>query len=122
MAYEAGTRPGNDDILQQPDVYDDGGLRFRGPDGHMDAHTVAVTEADARGVDQTEKLVEALPQTADLGWNQDAGDMRPSLTDGMSNEDYWVLVRRFDNVRNMHEHTYGTQIIQLTCVGSKSSL
>ncbi|KAK8097410.1 hypothetical protein PG984_016549 [Apiospora sp. TS-2023a] len=96
MGYEAGIRPGNDDIRQQSDPYDDG-LRFRGPDGHMEAHMVPVTEADARGVDQTEKLVEALPQTADLGWNKDAEDMRPSLTDGMSNEDYWVLVRRFDN-------------------------
>ncbi|KAK8054879.1 hypothetical protein PG993_000106 [Apiospora rasikravindrae] len=96
MAYEVGTRPDVDEIVHQTNAYNDG-LSFRGPKGHMDAHVVAVSDADVRGVDQTEKHVEALPQTADLGWNKDADDMPESLLDGMSNEDYWILVRRFDN-------------------------
>ncbi|KAK7941541.1 uncharacterized protein PG986_013928, partial [Apiospora aurea] len=88
--------PDADDVLHQTDNYNDG-LSFRGPKNHLNARIVAISDADVRGVHQTEKHVEALPQTADLGWNKDAEDMPNSLMEGMSNDDYWVLVRRFDN-------------------------
>ncbi|KAK6863580.1 hypothetical protein PG995_000108 [Apiospora arundinis] len=96
MAHEAEDRPDVDSVLKGTDAYDDG-ANIRIPEKRIDARKVAVSDADVRGIDQTEKHVEILPQTADLGWNNDADDMPRSLMEGMSNDDYWVLVRRFDN-------------------------
>lgn len=97
MAHEAEDRPDVDSVLKGTDAYDDG-ANIRIPEKRIDARKVAVSDADVRGIDQTEKHVKILPQTADLGWNNDADDMPRSLMEGMSNDDYWVLVRRFDNV------------------------
>ena len=71
-----------------------------GPDIHTgilqqltESHALAVTEPDEKGAAQ----VEHDNDVVDLGWDEDPENIA-SLVGGMSNEDIWLLVRRFNKV------------------------
>jgi hypothetical protein len=53
-----------------------------------------MTELDEKGGAQVHHDEDML----DLGWNEDSSHIAQPLIAGMSNEDLWLLVRRFNKV------------------------
>lgn len=41
------------------------------------------------------------PDVKDIGWNKDMGHLPPTIVNGLSNEDLFLLVRRFNKVRGI---------------------
>lgn len=72
------------------------------PEGPTDSHVLSQVEQDEKGLIQ--KAGET-PEITDFGWNNLTDHDEP-LIHGLSNEDLWILIRRFDKVslcdRNVH--------------------
>lgn len=60
-----------------------------------ESHALATAEQDEKGMAQLDHDQDVL----DLGWNEKIEDIPGPLVGGMSNEDLWILVRRFNKVR-----------------------
>jgi hypothetical protein len=60
------------------------------------SHELAMAEPEEKGAAQIEHEAEVI----DLGWNENPKDISNPLVGGLSNEDLWVLVRRFNKVRS----------------------
>jgi uncharacterized protein DUF3292 len=58
------------------------------------SHALAMVEPEEKGAAQVEHDEEVV----DLGWNEDPKHIARPLVGGMSNEDLWIFVRRFNKV------------------------
>lgn len=58
------------------------------------SHALAVADHDEKGHAQESHESEV----KDLGWNEDEEHIPSPLVGGMSNDDLWVLIRRFNKV------------------------
>lgn len=74
------------------------------PDGHpvlesdanVVAHTVELPPDEDLSADARLDLKD--PDTRDIGWNKDMGHLPPTIVHGLSNEDLFLLIRRFNKV------------------------
>jgi hypothetical protein len=79
------------------------------------AKTVHPAEAGAAQVQHEQEVV-------DLGWNEPKEHVAQPLVGGLSNEDLWLLVRRFNKVRSYLGWTSRTQLnMDSKCTMSKRS-
>lgn len=60
-----------------------------------ESHALAMQDHEEKGAAQIEHDKEVV----NLGWNEPAQAVSNPLVGGLSNEDLWVLVRRFNKVR-----------------------
>jgi len=60
-----------------------------------ESHALAMQDHEEKGAAQIEHDAEVV----NLGWNEPAQAVENPLVGGLSNEDLWVLVRRFNKVR-----------------------
>ncbi|OOQ82934.1 hypothetical protein PEBR_36955 [Penicillium brasilianum] len=70
----------------------DGAEKPQIPEGPTDSHVLAQVEQEDKG------LIQKAGETADItdvGWNDPADQAEPLIA-GLSNEDLWMLIRRFD--------------------------
>jgi hypothetical protein len=65
------------------------------PEGPTDSHVLSQVEQDDKGLSQ--KAGETTEIT-DLGWNERHDFIAEPLVAGISNDDLWMLIRRFDKV------------------------
>ena len=63
-----------------------------------ESHALAAADHDEKGVAQ---LDHAEVEVKDLGWNEDPKKVPKPLVGGLSNEELWLLVRRFNKVKNL---------------------
>lgn len=64
-----------------------------------DSHALAVANHDEKGhAQQQPKQRDQETEVKDLGWNESKEKIPSPLVGGISNEDLWVLVRRFNKV------------------------
>ena len=63
------------------------------------SHALAATSdsQEEKGVAQRDRRQH--PEVEDLGWNERKEEIVSPLVRGLSNEDLWLLVRRFNKVR-----------------------
>lgn len=69
-------------------------------DAPTESHALALEAAKA--ADPAEAGVAQIPhdeEVVDLGWNEPKEHVARPLVGGLSNEDLWLLVRRFNKVR-----------------------
>ncbi|KAJ5818536.1 hypothetical protein N7474_004127 [Penicillium riverlandense] len=62
------------------------------PRGPTESHVLAQIEQDEKGLAQKDDTTE----TTDIGWGQSGDQIEESLVAGLSNEDLWMLIRRFN--------------------------
>ena len=73
-------------------------------DAPTESHALAIEAAKA--VDPTEAgaaQVAHEEEVVDLGWNEPKEHIARPLVGGLSNEDLWLLVRRFNKVSGLEE-------------------
>ncbi|KAJ5960386.1 uncharacterized protein N7479_007536 [Penicillium vulpinum] len=61
--------------------------------GPTDSHVLAQVEQDEKGLSQK---AGDTPEITNLGWDESPDFIEDSLVAGLSNEDLWMLIRRFD--------------------------
>jgi hypothetical protein len=77
------------------------------------SHTLAAEARDEKGLAQ-QGNGHAKQHVRDLGWNEKKEDIAAPLVGGMSNEELWLLVRRFNKAgsfRRPHEETVQLQTL-----------
>lgn len=62
-----------------------------------DSHALAEADHDVKGAAQ---LNHSETEVKDLGWNEHPNDVPTPLVGGLPNEELWMLVRRFNKVRD----------------------
>ena len=63
--------------------------------GPTDSHVLSKVDQDDKGLAQKAGQTDTV---TDLGWNQHADELDEQLVSGISNEDLWMLIRRFNKV------------------------
>ncbi|KAJ5723438.1 hypothetical protein N7488_001473 [Penicillium malachiteum] len=63
------------------------------PEGPTDSHVLSQIEHDEKGLSQQ---TDSTSEVTDLGWNKPSEHFDGALVAGLSNEDLWMLLRRFD--------------------------
>jgi hypothetical protein len=66
------------------------------PEGPTDSHILSQIEPDEKGASQ---LGGDSTEITDLGWAKPVEHIEERLIAGLSNENLWMLIRRFDKVR-----------------------
>jgi len=69
--------------------------KLRSMENVTDSHVLAQADHDEKGAAQMEHFE---TEVKDLGWNQDPRHIPQPLVGGLSNEEVWLLVRRFNKV------------------------
>lgn len=67
-----------------------------------ESHALAMAEPDEKGAAQEDHDQEVV----DLGWNEDPKNIQNPMIGGVRNEDFWVLVRRFNKVCRFSREQY----------------
>jgi hypothetical protein len=65
------------------------------PEGPTDSHVLSQVDQDEKGLAQ--KAGETA-ETTNVGWGESPDAIVEPLVAGLSNEDLWMLIRRFDKV------------------------
>lgn len=65
------------------------------PQGPTDSHVLSQVEQDEKGLSQQ---AGDTAEVTDIGWSKPAHHIEEPLIAGLSNEDLWMLIRRFDTV------------------------
>lgn len=63
------------------------------PEGPTESHVLAQVEQDEKGLTQQAGDIAGV---TDIGWTTPVDHIEESLVAGISNEDLWMLLRRFD--------------------------
>lgn len=69
------------------------------PEGPTDSHVLSQVEPEEKGLAHQAGHTD---EVTDLGWNASAEHIEGPLIAGLSNEDLWMLIRRFDKVHSIH--------------------
>lgn len=64
-------------------------------EGPTDSHVLSQVEQEEKGLSQQAGNVAGI---TDLGWSQPSKHFEEPIIGGLSNEDLWMLIRRFDKV------------------------
>jgi hypothetical protein len=67
------------------------------PEGPTDSHVLSQVEQDEKGLAQKAGDTEGI---TNIGWGVSPNVIEEPLVAGLSNEDLWMLIRRFDKVRS----------------------
>ena len=73
----------------------DGDVGEQLPEGPTDSHVLSQVEQEEKGLSQKAGVTSSI---TDIGWNQNEVYSDEPLVAGLSNEDLWMLIRRFDKV------------------------
>lgn len=76
-------------------------------EGPTDSHVLSQVEQDEKGLSQQAGNT---AEITDLGWSQPAEHFEEAIVGGLSNEDLWMLIRRFDKVINGRKGSYLKQL------------
>jgi hypothetical protein len=68
------------------------------PKGPTDSHVLSQVDQDEKGLSQ--KAGE-IAEITNIGWGESPDAIEEPLVAGLSNEDLWMLIRRFDKVCNL---------------------
>jgi hypothetical protein len=68
------------------------------PEGPTDSHVLSQVEQDEKGLAQKAGATEEI---TNVGWGVSPNVIEEPLVAGLSNEDLWMLIRRFDKVRSL---------------------
>ena len=68
-------------------------VEFRQKDNQTASHELANADPDKKGAAQLEH---GDAEVRDLGWNEEARSAPEPLVGGLSNEELWILIRRFN--------------------------
>jgi hypothetical protein len=82
-------------------------------DAPSESHALALE--GAKGVHPSEAGAAQIPhseEVVDLGWNEPKEHVVAPLVGGLSNEDLWLLVRRFNKVRLLSRCTTSIRVTQ----------
>lgn len=74
------------------------------PEGPTDSHVLAQVEQDEKGLSQ--KTGDSTEVT-DIGWTTPADHIEEPIIAGLSNDDLWMLIRRFDQASSSKKHNDG---------------
>lgn len=66
------------------------------PEGPTDSHVLSQVEPEEKGLAHQ---AGERDEMTDLGWGAPAEHIEEPLITGLSNEDLWMFIRRFDKVR-----------------------
>lgn len=69
------------------------------PEGPTDSHVLSQVEQDEKGLSQQ---AGDTAEITDLGWTDPSKHSEERLIAGLSNDDLWMLIRRFDKVCTRH--------------------
>lgn len=61
-----------------------------------ESHALSKVKQDEKGLVQK---VGETKEISDIGWGQEPAEIEEQIVSGLSNEDLWMLLRRFDQVR-----------------------
>ncbi|KAJ5760536.1 hypothetical protein N7520_007692 [Penicillium odoratum] len=86
-AAPPGTHPGQNQ--QNSNINEESPI----PEGPTDSHVLSQVEQDDKGLAQQ---ADDTAEVRDLGWNQPSQHFDEAIIAGLSNEDLWMLIRRFD--------------------------
>jgi len=67
------------------------------PEGPTDSHVLSQVEQDEKGLSQKTGETEEI---TNIGWGESPDVIEEPFVAGISNEDLWMLIRRFDKVCN----------------------
>lgn len=67
-------------------------------DQATESHALAVAAVDHDDEKGVAQEAHDEPEVRDLGWRDDAKQLSSPLVAGLSNEELWLLIRRFDKV------------------------
>lgn len=67
------------------------------PTGPTDSHILSQVEQDEKGLSQ-KPHVGPIDNTSDIGWGASPHEFEKRIVSGLSNEDLWMLIRRFNKV------------------------
>jgi hypothetical protein len=67
------------------------------PEGPTDSHVLSQVDQDEKGLSQKAGETAAI---TNIGWGESPDAIEEPLVAGLSNEDLWMLIRRFDKVCN----------------------
>ena len=70
------------------------------------SHALAMADHDEKGHAQEPHDKEV----QNLGWNESDDKIPDPLVGGLSNDDLWILIRRFNKVRISHERLTGRKV------------
>lgn len=69
------------------------------PEGPTDSHVLSQIKQDERGLAQK---AGDTAEISNIGWDESPDVIEEPLVAGLSNEDLWMLIRRFDKVCPEH--------------------
>jgi hypothetical protein len=67
------------------------------PEGPTDSHVLSQVDQDEKGLSQK---AGDTAEITNIGWGESPDLIEEPLVAGLSNEDLWMLIRRFDKVSN----------------------
>ncbi|KAI9883449.1 MAG: hypothetical protein M1823_004783 [Watsoniomyces obsoletus] len=81
--------------IHGPSIYDDhvSSAATTLHDAPTESHALAVADYDEKGVAEEDHDE---PEVRDLGWHENVEELPHPLVAGLTNEDLWLLIRRFD--------------------------
>lgn len=84
--------------MQEPEhtTKDENNVDVTGP---TDSHILSQVGQDEKGLAEKAGHTEEI---SDVGWYQSPGDIDERIVSGLSNEDLWMLIRRFDKARFLY--------------------
>lgn len=65
------------------------------PEGPTDSHVLSQIDQDEKGLSQ---MASETTEITNIGWDESPNLIEEPLVAGLSNEDLWMLIRRFDKV------------------------
>jgi hypothetical protein len=86
------------------------------PEGPTDSHVLAQVEQDEKGLSQKTDSTEV----TDIGWSTPVDHIEEPIIAGLSNDDLWMLIRRFDQASSSKKHSDGGFFKLTVC--SKSTM
>ena len=77
-------------------------------DSPTDSHLLSQLEQDEKGLAEKAGITQ---DVSDIGWGQSRDDFEERIVSGLSNQDLWMLIRRFNKVLYMRGDREGDILI-----------
>lgn len=89
-SVDGATSKADDSLTTDPDI-------IKGP---TESHVLSQVEQDEKGLSQQSGDT---AEITNIGWGESPDAIEEPLVAGVSNEDLWMLIRRFDKVRTVFQ-------------------
>jgi hypothetical protein len=87
-----------------------------------DSHYLAHSDHEIKGEAQKQPILDSGAELRDLGWHKNLPDMPEPLIGGVTNENLFSMIRRFNKVRTLLAHLTDTHLSKLTPLSRISSM